>query len=453
MRIKKLNSQLGIVIVGLLLIALALATFAVVGTLMGQLDQARRAQVVIGLVQNRMGQLNGAIWNDEDAHRPETFIQGKSAVEAEIERLRRLDPGRAEAVGQLAERVFVVFSGIVQAVARSDYEGADRVERMGQADVGRFYGTLVDFSQELGGIADRSRRQAILGSALAIFLAIGAVAFFLLRTRVAWHRARQAEESLLAQNERLLELDRLKDSFVASVSHELRTPLTSILGYTQLLIEMDSEADGSYGADGDQRREFVGVIARNSNRLMALVQDLLLVARLDSGGVLVDRKPIDLAEVTRSSVESLAPQAAEAGLALSLESPETLPLVADPTRMAQIVENLLGNALKFTPSGGSVKIALAAVGGEARLRVSDSGIGISEDAQARLFERFFRAEEAIARAIPGTGLGLAVVQGIVLAHGGSIEVESRVGRGATFVVRLPLALSIDQRSELDLAAA
>jgi PAS domain S-box-containing protein len=249
--------------------------------------------------------------------------------------------------------------------------------------------------------------------------------------------AEAERERLLAdladQNERLRELDKLKDEFIALVSHELRTPLTSILGYTELL------GDDSVGGLSDEQRQFVGVVERNSQRLLHLVGDLLFVAQVEAGRLVLELGTVDLPALAADSIEAARPSAARQGVALTLAT-EPVPIFAgDPARLGQLLDNLVSNAVKFTPSGGRVEVRLRALEGEALLEVRDSGIGIPAREQGRLFERFFRSSNATEGAIQGTGLGLSIAKAIVVAHDGAISFESEEGAGTVFRVTLPVA--------------
>jgi PAS domain S-box-containing protein len=242
--------------------------------------------------------------------------------------------------------------------------------------------------------------------------------------------AHQAGE-LSAQNERLRELDRLKDEFVALVSHELRTPLTSIIGYIQLL--RDERASG---LDTDH---FAEVIERNAERLLRLVGDLLFLSQMQSGQLTLELRDTDLAGLAVEAVEEARPDAQRRHVTLDLSAAVVPRLAVDPTRIAQLLGNLISNAVKFTPDGGKVGVTLAVEGGEAVLTVADTGIGIRAADRERIFERFFRTEAATQRVIPGSGLGLTISQAIVEAHRGTITVRSDEAHGSTFTVRLPLA--------------
>ena len=242
----------------------------------------------------------------------------------------------------------------------------------------------------------------------------------------------QLLDSERLQNDRLLELDRMKDDFVASVSHELRTPLTSIRGYLDLVL------DGDAGPLTSDQERYLGVVARNSKRLMAMVGHLLLVAQHDSGVLSLDRQPGDLRAAASEAVSSAAPIAEERGLALTLDAEEVPEFEFDRARVGQVLDNLISNALKFTPTGGSVEVRVRCVDERAVVDVADTGPGISDAEQERLFERFYRTESSTTQATPGTGLGLWISKTIVEAHGGEIGVDSAAGRGTTFRIELPL---------------
>jgi signal transduction histidine kinase len=244
--------------------------------------------------------------------------------------------------------------------------------------------------------------------------------------------AETAQWLLTEQNERLREADRLKDEFVALISHDLRTPLTSITGYVELALEEDLT---------DDVRGFLQVVARNSDRLLRLVNDLLFVARLQAGDVMLEEEDLDLAELVRDGVRAMEPRAAGKEITLTCEV-EAVPLVhVDRGRFLQVLDNLVSNALKFTPEGGEVHVRLGERDGNIRLEVSDSGMGISAADQRRLFERFFRAGNAVEQQVPGTGLGLYICRAIAEAHEGTISVRSELGEGSTFRLELPLVRS------------
>jgi PAS domain S-box-containing protein len=257
----------------------------------------------------------------------------------------------------------------------------------------------------------------------------------LTKERVARADAEAAHQALAEQNERLRELDRLKDEFISLVSHELRTPLTSIRGYLELLL------DGGAGELSDDQNRFLGVVDRNSKRLMHLVGDLLFLAQVEAGKLTLELGHVDLDDVVTEAMEAAKPIADEKGIELRSAVEPTPPMVGDRGRLAQVLDNLVSNALKFSTDGGSVDVQVSSSNGEVVLEVRDTGIGISPAEQEHLFDRFFRSSEATERAIPGTGLGLTIVKAIVERHEGTVEVESVKGQGTTMRVRLP-AMSV-----------
>lgn len=233
------------------------------------------------------------------------------------------------------------------------------------------------------------------------------------------------------QNEKLRALDRLKDEFLAVVTHELRTPLTSIHGYVEMLTDDEAQMNES-------QRNFVSVINRNVSRLQRLIDDLLFVARLDEGRIELSHGTVDVAALLEHSADTARPAAAEHGVDVAIESDGLLSVHGDRERLAQLLDNLVSNAVKFTPSGG--RVVLRATNGEGRVRVdvSDSGVGIPDAELPRLFERFFRASTAREGGMPGTGLGLAISQSIAHAHNTELKVSSEVGVGTTFSFELPV---------------
>jgi signal transduction histidine kinase len=249
--------------------------------------------------------------------------------------------------------------------------------------------------------------------------------------RAARTESEAVQRLLSEQNDRLRELDRLKDEFVSLVSHELRTPLTSIRGYIELLLEdLEPSETG--------RRRYLEVVERNSQRLLELVSDLLFLAQVEAGKLAIEREPVDLGEVVEECVEASAPVADSKGIALAAHVGRVPKLDGDRARLAQMLDNLVSNALKFTPKGGRVDVRLDVEGETALLEIEDTGVGIPLEQQGRLFERFFRSSTATENAIPGTGLGLTITKAIVERHGGRIEIESRENHGTVVRVGLPL---------------
>lgn len=225
---------------------------------------------------------------------------------------------------------------------------------------------------------------------------------------------------------------RAREDFLATISHELRTPLTSLLGYLELASEEAAAGTGDV-------RAHLGVAQRNGSRLLRLVDELLNAATL-SQGVPLSLAATDLTALVGGAVESMLLTAADAGIDLAF-TPSQLPEVrVDENRIAEVLENLLTNAIKFTPRGGSVRVACTAEGSDVLLSVRDTGIGIQADDRSAVFGRFFRSAGVHDQAIPGVGLGLHIVKVIVEAHGGRIDAtQNEDGPGTEVVVRLPLA--------------
>lgn len=234
------------------------------------------------------------------------------------------------------------------------------------------------------------------------------------------------------QTGRLLDLDRLKDEFVATVSHELRTPLTSICGYLELMLDEQSAP-----LDPEQRR-FMEIAQRNATRLLRLVGDLLFAAQLDAGVLTVERESVDLGELAREAVASAGPLAEASGVTIEADWQEVVAPV-DRERLLQVIDNLVSNACKFTQAGGTITVRAWRNGSRAYVAVRDTGQGIDAESLGHVFERFYRADSAVQDAVQGTGLGLSIARAIAEAHGGDIEVVSAVGQGSTFTVWIPAA--------------
>nr|WP_301539832.1 ATP-binding protein [Nocardioides sp. zg-DK7169] len=226
------------------------------------------------------------------------------------------------------------------------------------------------------------------------------------------------------------EADRLRDELIGTVSHELRTPLTSVIGYSELLADLPEEQLGG------RARALVEVIRRNAARELRLVDDLLTMAFFDGDRMRVQRVPMSLAALAARVVADQMPAARAAGVELVIET-EPVPVVSgDRDRLAQVLENLLTNAFKFTPSGGQVTVRVCDDGTGPVLEVSDTGVGVEPDEIPHLFERLYRTPSAIAAHVQGAGLGLSIVQRVVAAHEGTVTVHSERGQGTSFRVRL-----------------
>ena len=242
---------------------------------------------------------------------------------------------------------------------------------------------------------------------------------------------RVTEAALRAQEHANRDLQRLtqaKSDLLAIVSHELRTPLTVITGYADLLQLAPTNPE--------QTKEYAGTIGNEAARLSRLIDDLLLLARVESAQLALHRQPIDLNLLIAEEVERLRAIESDRAFSLALE-PSLPPVDADPERVAQVVVNLVGNAVKYSPDGGPVTVTTSRDGAFARLDVADRGIGIPADVLPTIFDHFRRVELGAARAIKGTGLGLSIVRQLVQLHGGRVWAESEPGVGSTFSVALP----------------
>jgi PAS domain S-box-containing protein len=241
--------------------------------------------------------------------------------------------------------------------------------------------------------------------------------------------------SLAMENARLFrqtqELSRLKDEFLATLSHEMRTPLSAILGWSRIL--------AINAVDPARQRQAIDAIVRNAQAQAQIVDDVLDVARGMGGSLRLDMKPIDLVAVTERGLEAIAPAASAKKIPVDVHAALPVPVVGDEGRLQQVVWNLLSNAVKFTPTGGHVRVDVTRNDGHAELRVSDNGSGIPLGFLPFVFDKFRQADGSVSRRHGGLGLGLAIARHLTEMHGGSIEALSEgEGRGATFVVRLPL---------------
>jgi two-component system phosphate regulon sensor histidine kinase PhoR len=226
-------------------------------------------------------------------------------------------------------------------------------------------------------------------------------------------------------------LENVRRDFVANVSHELRTPLTSIRAVVETL-------EAGAIDDPDVAMDFLGRIVGEVERLNALVEDLLDFARMEAGRAPLQIEKIDIGKAVRRGAERLMPQVERAGLTLTFDIAEVLTEIAvDIKRIEQVLLNLIHNAIKFTPAGGEISVSVSRQNQDIVIKVKDTGIGIEEEEQGRLFERFYKSDKA--RRSDGTGLGLAIAKHIVQLHGGTLWVDSVPGEGATFTFTLPVS--------------
>jgi two-component system, OmpR family, phosphate regulon sensor histidine kinase PhoR len=226
-------------------------------------------------------------------------------------------------------------------------------------------------------------------------------------------------------------LEQVRKDFVANVSHELRTPLTSLLGYTETLLDESLDP---------KTRDFLDIIRRNAQRMSRLTEDLLALARVESGEDPLEPVPVSAQELLRDAQMSFNEVVKAKGIAIEVARSPEVQVVADRDAIHQVFANLIDNALKYAPSDKNIVIgAVETKSGNVEFYVKDSGPGISSEHLPRLFERFYRVDKARSREAGGTGLGLAIVKHIVLNHGGEAGVRSELGHGCTFWFRLPQA--------------
>ena len=233
-------------------------------------------------------------------------------------------------------------------------------------------------------------------------------------------------------------LEKIKADFVANVSHELRTPLASIKGYTETLY------DEAYDTEKEQK-QFLEIISSNTNRLNTIVSDLLILSELEGRETYYQENErdqfdnININELVRNTFATLSRKLKEKNLREKIELANNLPQIKGTKFfLEQLLTNLIDNAIKYTPHGGEVSVKSYAMNGNVNLKISDTGIGIPKEDQDRIFERFYRVDKNRSREMGGTGLGLSIVKHIVLAHSGTIELESEEGIGSTFKISLPI---------------
>jgi len=230
-----------------------------------------------------------------------------------------------------------------------------------------------------------------------------------------------------------VEADRAKNEFISTVSHELRTPMTAIKGYTDLL------SGGAVGALNESQKHFLGVIKNNTDRLIALINDLLDISRIETGRVRFEPAPVKVGEIIADVVEAMAARAQERDLNLTYEVDAGLPeVMGDRGRLYQVMTNLVGNAINYTPQG-SVTVEATIAGTAVQVSVHDTGVGIAPEDISNIFDRFYRADDPVVQEASGTGLGLPIVKMFVEMHGGRVWVDSEKEKGSTFTFILPVS--------------
>jgi len=356
-----------------------------------------------------------------------------------------IDPGKAPLVRELAVRLFETPAGAGVPTFASEILRSGKSMVVSHDRLMAVAARVQSIDAELVAIGTALRPYAYIGAPLVVRRrVVGAISFG--RTANTPHDYEDADielveefarrVSIAVENARLFrqadELNRLKDEFLATVSHELRTPLSAILGWSRLL------SGGQL--DSNKMARALDVIERNAQLQSKLVDDILDVARGTAGNVRLEVKSLDLGTIAHRGADAIAPTAAAKHIGVEVDAPTPVIVSGDAARLQQVVWNLLTNAVKFTPGGGRVSIAVSAQNGFAELRVSDTGSGIPPNFLPYVFDKFRQADASFTRQYGGLGLGLAIARHLVELHGGAVEARSEgQGQGATFIVRLPAA--------------
>jgi signal transduction histidine kinase len=244
----------------------------------------------------------------------------------------------------------------------------------------------------------------------------------------------QYNEELARKNEELTHLDQLKSDFMATMSHELRTPLTSIIGYSDMLLS------GMTGELNEKQSAFVDSILKGGESLLNLINDVLDLTKIEAGRLELNREAVDLRAALLGVLPVVKPRAQDKRIRISTFLPTDLPLVwADPGKLNQVLLNLITNGIKYTHENGSVSVEARTVDGMVEIWVNDTGIGIAREDQDKVFQRFTQIDSSATRSQGGTGLGLAIVRELVELHGGSIRVQSKLGKGSSFIFTMPIS--------------
>jgi two-component system, NarL family, sensor histidine kinase BarA len=399
-----------------------------------------------------------------------TTPDGRKACAATVGAVKARDAGDAGDV------THPCFTGAVYRILALEYDG----RRVGRMIVGPFLPPQVTEALPsllaIDAAIDKDRAQALLGkmphakaetvtritthlkNALDLILFSGHKAFVTSKMHLASVREsyRQLEEKTARLQEafdRLRELDRLKSNFLATVSHELRTPLTSIIGYSEMLVE------GLAGELRPEQLEFIKTIHAKGGQLLSLIMSLLDLSKMESGTMRMTMRNVRIDSVMKEVVSTLLPTARKRGVHLEMSGDASAlgEVRGDPERLRQVFINLAENAIKFTPSEGSVVLRAQMVEGEGdgdedaglsllaptrslvEVRVVDTGIGIPRREWTRIFDPFYQVDSSSTREYGGTGLGLSIVKRLVESHGGAIRIEDNPPRGTAFVVTLPQA--------------
>jgi two-component system phosphate regulon sensor histidine kinase PhoR len=370
----------------------------------------------------------------------------RRARRAAVERWRReAAEARAYREAELREqgqRTAALFDRMVEGII---VVGSGGKIRLANRAAGGFFGfeapaagrTILEATRhhEVAAVAARLEREPeVLGQEVRLD-ARGATRFLQFNALALRDAAGGQDGAILVFHDltRLRELEGVRQEFVANVSHELRTPLSLIKSSAETLLDGAKE-------DAATLLRFLQIIDKHANRLTLLIDDLLLLSTLDSGGIRLDRQPLALRSAVQEAMDDLEIRARAREVVLENAVPSAMIVRADANRIRQVLSNLLDNAIKYGRAGGRTRVTGHALpDGRLELAVADDGPGIPLEAQTRVFERFYRVDKARSREQGGTGLGLAIVKHVVQAHGGEVRVESSPGNGATFFVTLPAA--------------
>jgi signal transduction histidine kinase len=244
----------------------------------------------------------------------------------------------------------------------------------------------------------------------------------------------QYNEELARKNEELTHLDQLKSDFMATMSHELRTPLTSVIGYSDMLLS------GVTGELNERQTQFVSSILTNGESLLNLINDVLDLTKIEAGRLELNLEAVDLRSALLGVLPVVKPRAADKRIKVSTYLPTDVPtIIADPAKFNQVLLNLLTNAIKYTHDNGNVSVEARGQDGFVEIWVTDTGIGIGQEDIDRIFQRFTQVDSSASRSQGGTGLGLAITKELVELHGGQIRVQSKLGKGSSFIFTVPIS--------------
>jgi signal transduction histidine kinase len=387
------------------------------------------------------GDFCGYIWEKQD---------GRAQCIATVGRVK------GESVDGSGPATFHCFSGCRYVVVPIVYEG----DPLGRVVFGPFVpDDLVELPRTLTGIApdfDAARAGAALarirrvpqatadqvarhlGEVLEVLAFTGHKNLLTARLHIeavqeSYRELQEKSHALESSVAKLKELDRLKSNFIGTMSHELRTPLTSVIGYSEMMLE------GLGGQLTKEQREYLSIIMEKGENLLQLITSVLDIVKVEAGRVRLVLSDVEVAQFVADCAATLLPQARKKQIAISAHVARDLPrLVCDREKLRQSILNLLSNALKFTPPGGTIRVgAEAAPGDRLAIWVQDSGIGISEEHLGRIFDVFYQVDGSNTREYGGAGLGLAIVKSFVEAHGGEVQVRSTPASGSTFTLVLP----------------